>query len=190
MDLEHFQGGAAGQVEPLILEIYIGKPQLPQLVRDETGSVEVKPEGSALDIKAERASFAHKDMLDPELQVWDVINLEVRQTELACVEGRASAECQKMVHKVPDRLHARFLAHDTKARGGLPEVTPAPGEHASPHRVLRRKEGQHEVEDVVSEGAEEVTSSSPGTGRHSGTGGGPSTLQGSQPPTLSLGKER
>jgi 1,2-phenylacetyl-CoA epoxidase PaaB subunit len=44
------------------------------------------------------------------------------------------------------------VAHDTQGRGGFPEVMPAPGEHARPYGVLRRKEREHVVEDVVRDG--------------------------------------
>jgi hypothetical protein len=69
-----------------------------------------------------------------------------------------------MVHELTGRLHGllviQIMAHDMQARGGFPEVTPAPGEHARPHAILRRKERQHVVEDVIREGAEAVTGSS------------------------------
>lgn len=63
-----------------------------------------------------------------------------------------------MVHElpeIPDRsstLGADYL----QACGGLPEVAPALGEHARPHGLLHREEGQEVVEDPVWESADAV----------------------------------
>jgi len=63
-----------------------------------------------------------------------------------------------MVHElpeIPDRYRT-LSANDAQACGGLPEVAPAPGEHARPHGLLHREEGEEVVDDPVREGADAV----------------------------------
>ena len=63
-----------------------------------------------------------------------------------------------MVHELPETPNRprTLSADDAQACGGLPEVAPALGEHARPHGLLHREEGQEVVEDPVREGADAV----------------------------------
>jgi len=48
---------------------------------------------------------------------------------------------------------------DAQASGGLPEMLPAPGEHACPHGVLRGQEREDVMEGVVRERADTIDAS-------------------------------
>ena len=58
-----------------------------------------------------------------------------------------------MVHELVDRLVG---AGDAQDGHGLPEVAPAPGEHARAHHLLRLQERQHVMQERVRERADVV----------------------------------
>jgi hypothetical protein len=77
--------------------------------------------------------------------------------------GIALAEEEQMVDEVSDTVHGRrcipMAEPDAQACGRLPEMLPAPGEHACPHGVLRREEREDVMEGVVRERADAIVAS-------------------------------
>ena len=96
---------------------------------------------------------------DPEPHVANV-NSGSGDLELKCLQRRASTEEQKAVHKLPDLLegHRRLpvRADDSQASGRLPEASPAPGEHAGLHGLLRGEEREDVAQDFVREGTDAI----------------------------------
>jgi hypothetical protein len=85
-------------------------------------------------------------MPDPEFDAcFGIIILQFvairNKKEVACVDVCGFAEQQQMVHELPSRLQGLWVilqfTLDMQARGELPEMTPAPGEHARPHDRIR-----------------------------------------------------
>jgi len=136
-------------------------------------SIPVEAEQQLLDI-------ALHGVTDPEPDLVTV-NSGSGDPELKCLQRRASTEEQEFVHKLPDLLegHRRLpvRADDSQASGRLPEASPAPGEHAGLHGLLRGEEGEDAAEDFVRESADAVAATRRScslrslarfTGRHSG----------------------
>jgi hypothetical protein len=135
-----------------------------------------------MEMKGERTNFAQHSETGPPVQIGHVILGEDGEVDLESVEAplRVPTQVQQMVHefsKLLDRSVASVVAldvGDAQACGELPEVTPAPREHARTHGLLRREEGEEMVEDIVREGADAVDGTRLGcylhTGRHTGGG--------------------
>jgi len=75
----------------------------------------------------------------------------------------AFAEEQQMDDELSELLHGlQFIPiaePDAQTCGGLPEMSPAAGEHARPHGVLRRQEREEVMEGVVRERADAIAAS-------------------------------
>jgi hypothetical protein len=156
---------AAGEVNELIVDLYIRELEAVEVVRDESEAFKLNAGAIAQDVEGKYPSSAQEDIADPEVEAPDLVIVEVSQSEDACIEGGASAEEQHMVQELADgvdRLRAvQVAAHDVKGRGGFPEMAPAAGEHARLHGAVRGEEGQHVAEDVVWEGAQEIAAGQP-----------------------------
>jgi hypothetical protein len=123
-----------------------------------------------MDAEPELLDFALQGIPDPEPHAANVDGGS-GDTEVEFLERRASAEEQKGVHELPDLLKGRRQlpvgADDAEASGELPEVEPAPREHAGLHGLLRREEVEDAVQDLVGEGADAVAAARRNRGRRS-----------------------
>lgn len=105
------------------------------------------------DIEPEQPNLAKYNVPDPEAHTGHVVVGDRSEPELTSVDRRSTAKEQKVVDKLAELLdgrHLRLLATgDAQAGGGFPEVAPAPGEHAGPHGLLRREEGEDVLQEIV-----------------------------------------
>lgn len=113
------------------------------------------------DTELEQPYLAQYDVLDPEAHTGHVVVGDNVEPELARVDRRSCAEEQKVVDKLAELMDGRELhlvaAGDAQACGGLPEIAPASGEHAGPHGLLRREEGEYVLQEIVLKGADDVS---------------------------------
>lgn len=123
-----------------------------------------------MDVEPELLDFVLQGIPDPKPHAANV-NGGSGDLDLECLERRASTEDQKAIHEIPGRLKGdRRLAvgaNDAQAGGVLPEVEPAPGQHAGLHGLLRGEEGEDAVQDLVGEGADSVAAAPRSCGRRS-----------------------
>lgn len=113
------------------------------------------------DGEPERPDLAAKGAADPgvALQLLAGEGAVESEVEVAGVQRRAAAaEAEQAVDEAGERVEAGPppVAGDADGGHGPPEVAPAPGKHAGPHRVPRRQEGEDVVDDVVREVADAV----------------------------------
>lgn len=115
-----------------------------------------------IEVKHEHSDFAHDNVTNPEVHAGNVLSADLIEGKLAGVERGAPAEEQEVVDEPLELLDGRRRptggADDAQAWGGPPEVAPPPGQHARPHGLLRREEGEDAVQHRVREGADEVAS--------------------------------
>jgi len=113
------------------------------------------------DIELEQPYLAQYDVPDPEAHTGHVVVGDNVEPELARVDRRSCTEEQKVADKLAELMDGRQLrlvaAGDAQACGGLPEIAPASGEHAGPHGLLRREEGEYVLQEIVLKGADDVS---------------------------------
>lgn len=99
-----------------------------------------------------RTGIAQHGVTDPKADIGLMCCAEFPQLDLKRVQVRALKEDEEVVHEQQELLHGPWAvdADDAQARGEPPEVAPAPGEHACPHGLLRREEGEEVVEGISS----------------------------------------
>ena len=106
----------------------------------------------------ENPGFARHSITQPDVQAGQFFI--AGEIKLEGVERCASAGEKQVVHELPELLHGpRELAvstDDAEGLGGLPEVAPAPGQHAGPDGILVWQEAEDVLEDAVRKGADAV----------------------------------
>ena len=116
----------------------------------------------AVGVKGERTNFAHHSRTDPPGHIGQVVSPELTEFDLDSVQiGALVTPLEKIVHELPEvsgrPWAVRSVTSDeAQAKGGPPEVAPAPGEHARLHGFLRRESGEDFLKNAVGEGAEAV----------------------------------
>lgn len=124
---------------------------------------------AVIDVEPEHPNFTVYNMADPEFQIDFLFSRSAAKIpglypKLACVEaGIALAEEEQVVDEASETAHGRpcipMAEPDAQACGRLPEMAPAPCEHACPHGVFRRQEREEMVEGVVRERADAIAAS-------------------------------
>jgi hypothetical protein len=121
---------------------------------------EVEAEEWTKVVKGERTNFAPHSRTDPKDHIGQVISMRVSiefDFDLDSVQvGALIVPPEKIAHELPEVSGRPWAVatDEAQARGGPPEVAPAPGEHARLHGFLRREEGEDVLEHFVGEGAE------------------------------------
>lgn len=97
-------------------------------------------------------------MPNPAVDVGNFLFFEIKQSDLAHVERRASTQEKQFVHELPEVLHVCLpLLRGVAPRDeqgvndgdDFPEVAPSPGEHAGPNGLVHRQEPEDVLEDGV-----------------------------------------
>jgi hypothetical protein len=121
---------------------------------------EVEAEEWTKVVKGERTNFAPHSRTDPKDHIGQVISMRVSiefDLDLDGVQvGALIVPPEKIAHELPEVSGRPWAVatDEAQARGGPPEVAPAPGEHARLHGFLRWEEGEDVLEHFVGEGAE------------------------------------
>nr|CAB3463833.1 unnamed protein product [Digitaria exilis] len=146
-----FQEWTAREVAQPAVYVNTNEVQPHQVLGDERRTFQTKSIRPKV-LKPEYPDSACNNMPEPAVQEeLVVVVVEITEPEVTRFERRTSTEAQKILHKLPALLHSLRLpnvvgdACDAQARSALPEVTPAPSDHARPHGLR----GRHEAEDVL-----------------------------------------
>jgi hypothetical protein len=119
----------------------------------------------SVEMDSEHRGIACQNSSHPEVDEPIVQPQKPTKVELTLVEdGACVTEQEQLIHEPDELLDAteRLDVGDAEARDWPPEVSPAPGEHARPHRIPRFDETERVMQQVVREGAEPVFEASRG----------------------------
>ena len=110
-------------------------------------------------VDGKHLSVAQQRMPDPNVDVRNIVArcivLELDLIERGARVAEEQQPADELVHVVGAHL-PHLERGDAQAAHEPPLVAPAPGEHARPHRLVRRQEAEDVLEDAIRQGADQV----------------------------------